>query len=51
MANASAHTEREYFQTLYGVDKSQTSENVLSTFSLQVQGVTSREGKEAATVC
>lgn len=38
VANASARTESEPFQTLHRMHESQTSENVLSTFSLQVQG-------------
>lgn len=43
---ASAHTESKHFQMFYRVHESQTSENVLSTFSLQVQAVTPWEGGE-----
>lgn len=38
--NASTRTESKHFQMFYRVHKSQTSENTLSTFSLQVQGET-----------
>ncbi len=45
-ASSSTHTESKHFQMFYRVHESQTSENMLSAFSLQVQGEAPWRGKE-----